>query len=63
MLTDFAHVACHEPNQLDPNNTTITQLIILKVHVAYDHEHNYHDSLHSTEVVQLYSQVGDLIAT
>jgi hypothetical protein len=32
-----------------------------KVHVAHDHEHGYHDSLHSAEVAQLYPQVGDSI--
>jgi hypothetical protein len=33
-----------------------------KVHVARDHEHGYHDSFYSTEVAQLYLQVGDFIA-
>jgi hypothetical protein len=31
------------------------------VHVADDCDHGYHDSLHSAEVAQLYSQVGDSI--
>jgi hypothetical protein len=34
-----------------------------KVHVAHDHEHGYHDSLHSAGVAQLYPQVGDFIAS
>jgi hypothetical protein len=34
---------------------------VWKVHVAHDREHDYHDSLHSTEVAQLYPQVGDSI--
>jgi hypothetical protein len=32
-----------------------------KVHVTHDREHDYHNSLHSTEVRQLYPQVGDSI--
>jgi hypothetical protein len=36
---------------------------VWKVHVAHDHEHGYHDSLHSVEVAQLYPQVGDFIAS
>jgi hypothetical protein len=32
-----------------------------KVHVAHDREHDYHDSIHSTEVAQLYPQIGDSI--
>jgi hypothetical protein len=27
--------------------------IMCKVHVAHDHEHDYHDKLHSVEVAQL----------
>jgi hypothetical protein len=38
-----------------------TQLIMWKVHVAHDHEHVYHDSLHFVEVAQLYTQAGDFI--
>jgi hypothetical protein len=34
---------------------------VWKVHAAHDREHDYHDSLHSVEVVQLYPQVGDSI--
>jgi hypothetical protein len=34
-----------------------------KVHVAHDHEYDYHDSLHSAEVAQFYPQVGDFIAS
>jgi hypothetical protein len=34
-----------------------------KVHVARDREHDYHDSLHSVAVAQLYPQVGDFIAS
>jgi hypothetical protein len=33
------------------------------VHVAHDREHDYHDSLYSVEVAQLYPQVGDFIAS
>jgi hypothetical protein len=67
MHTGFATAACHKPNQLDPvnqpdpNQPTISQLIVWKVHGAHDHEYNYHDSLHSVEVAQLYPQVGDSI--
>jgi hypothetical protein len=65
MHTGFTPAAYHEPNQLDPVTnqiqTTITQLIVWKVHVAHDCEHSYHDSLHSVEVAQLYPQVGDSI--
>jgi hypothetical protein len=37
---------------------------VWKVHIAHDREHDYHDSLHSVEVAQLYRwdpQVGDSI--
>jgi hypothetical protein len=34
---------------------------VWKVHIAHDREHDYHDSLHSAEVGQLYPQVGDFI--
>jgi hypothetical protein len=34
---------------------------VWKVHAAHDHEHGYHDNLHSIEVAQLYPQVGDSI--
>jgi hypothetical protein len=49
--------------KLDRSNPSITQLIMWKVHVAHDCEHNYHVSLHSTKVAQLYPQVGDFIAS
>jgi hypothetical protein len=48
------------PNQIQ---TTITQLVMWKVHVAHDREHGYHDNLHSTEVAQFYPQVSDFIAS
>jgi hypothetical protein len=69
---DYAHklppLAYTKPNQLDwdksnQNQPKQTQLIVWKVHVTHDHEHNYHDSFHSTEVAQLYPQVGDFIAS
>jgi hypothetical protein len=75
MLTGIPHVAkiCTQASHLlhtitrstrsnqtrDPNQRS--QLIMWKVHVAHDHEHGYHDSLHSAEVAQLYPQVGDSI--
>jgi hypothetical protein len=34
---------------------------VWKVHVTHDREYDYHDSLHSVEVAQLYPQVGDSI--
>jgi hypothetical protein len=40
---------------------TIPQLIVWKVHAAHDREHDYHDSLYSTEVAKLYPQLGDSI--
>jgi hypothetical protein len=49
------------PSYLTRSKSTITQLIMWKVHVTHDREHNYHDSLYSVEVAQLYSQVGDSI--
>jgi hypothetical protein len=65
MPTGFTPAGYHEPNQLDSkpirNNPIITQLIVSKVHVAHDHEHGYHNSLHYAEVAQLYPQVGDFI--
>jgi hypothetical protein len=48
------------PNQIQ---TTITQLVMWKVHVAHDREHGYHDNLHSTKVAQFYPQVSDFIAS
>jgi hypothetical protein len=44
----------HTTNQATRLNPTITQLIMLKVHVAHNHEHIYHDSLHFVDVAQLY---------
>jgi hypothetical protein len=61
MLIGFAPAAYHKPKQLDSNPTDPTQLIVWKVHVAHDREHDYHDSLHSTKVAQLYPQVGNSI--
>jgi hypothetical protein len=62
MHTGFTLAVYHEPNQLDkgkpnqnqnqPNHNP--QLIMWKVHASHDHEHDYHDSLHSVEVAQLY---------
>jgi hypothetical protein len=65
MHTSFAPAAYHEPDLLEPTQTipTKSQLIVLKVHAAYDREHGYRDSLHSAEVAQLYPQVGDFIAS
>jgi hypothetical protein len=51
----------HPNPALDQTQTNQTPLIMWKVHVAHDREHGYHDSLHSTEVTQLYPQVGDSI--
>jgi hypothetical protein len=34
-----------------------------KVHVTHDREHGCQDNLHSTEVAQLYPQVGDFITS
>jgi hypothetical protein len=67
---DNAHkqppIAYPKPNQRDQdkpnqNQHNHTQLIVWKIHVAHHYEHDYHDSLHSTEVAQLYPQVGDFI--
>jgi hypothetical protein len=65
MHIGFTPAAYHEPDWLDPTQTVPTkpQLIVWKVHAAHDREHSYHDSLHSAEVVQLYPQVGDFIAS
>jgi hypothetical protein len=49
MHTSFTPVAYHEPDR--------------QVHAAYHCEHDYHESLHSVEVAQLYPQVGDFIAS
>jgi hypothetical protein len=63
--TGFAPAAYYEPDRLDPNpnhnQPTISQLIMWKVHVTHDREHDYHDSLQSIEVAQLYPQVGDSV--
>jgi hypothetical protein len=66
--TGFARAAYHEPNQLDPekpdrSKPTKPQLIVWKGHAARDREHDYHDSLHSTEVAQRYPHIGDFIAS
>jgi hypothetical protein len=45
---------------MQPNQT---QLIMWKVRVAHGREHGYHDNLYSTDVAQLYPQVGDFIAS
>jgi hypothetical protein len=66
MATGFAPAAWHEPNhktQTQQNQPNQTHLIMWKVHVAHNREHDYHDSLHSTDVAQLYPQVGDFIAS
>jgi hypothetical protein len=62
MHAGFAIAAYHEPDRLVSNPADPTQLIMWKVHVAHDCEHDYHDSLHSADVAQLYPQVGDFIA-
>jgi hypothetical protein len=63
-LTSLTPVAQNYPNPaLDQTQTNQTSLIMWKVHVTHDHEHSYHDSLHSAEVAQLYPQVGDFIAS
>jgi hypothetical protein len=48
---------------LDQTQANNTPLIVWKVHVANDREHDCHDSLHSVEVAQLYPHVGDFIAS
>jgi hypothetical protein len=66
MHTGFAPAAYHELDRLDSNPTDLTQpnpTNHVKVHVAHDREHAYHDSLHSTEFAQLYPQVGGFIAS
>jgi hypothetical protein len=63
MCTSFTPVAYDEPDRLDSNTADPTQLIVWKVHVAHDREHDYHDSLHYAEVAQLYPQVGDFISS
>jgi hypothetical protein len=68
MHTGFAPTTYHEPNKLDsnlvdPTQPNQTQLIMWKAHATHDHEHSYHDSLHSGEVAQLYPQVGDFITS
>jgi hypothetical protein len=52
-LTCLTPVANENP-ALDQTQTNHTPLIMWKVHVALDREHDYHDSLHSIEVAQLY---------
>jgi hypothetical protein len=59
-LTGLTHVANQNP-ALDQIQTNHTPLTVWKVHVTHDREHDYHDSLHSTEVAQFYSQVGDTV--
>jgi hypothetical protein len=62
-LTGLTPVAQNYPNPtLDQTQTIQTPLIMWKVHVTHDREHDCHDSLHSAEVAQLYPQVGDFIA-
>jgi hypothetical protein len=65
MHTDFAPAAYYNPVRLDPTQTSQpnSKLIVWKVHVAHDCEHDYYDSLHSAEIAQLYSQIGDFIAS
>jgi hypothetical protein len=55
MHTGFAPATYHEPDRLDPTQTVPTkpQLIMWKVHAAHDHEHGYHDSLHSAEIARV----------
>jgi hypothetical protein len=48
---------------LDQTQTNHAPLIMWKVHAAHDCEHDYHDSLHSVEVTQIYPHVGDFIAS
>jgi hypothetical protein len=59
MHTAFTPPAYHEPNQLDPvkpiqNHPNHIPTNRMKDPCAHDREHNYHDSLHSTEVAQHY---------
>jgi hypothetical protein len=65
MHAGFTPAAYHEPDRLDPTQPEPPrpnpQLIVSKVHAAHHCDHGYHDSLHSTEVTQLYPQVGDSI--
>jgi hypothetical protein len=63
MHTGFTPAAYHEADRLDSNLAYPTQLIVWKDHAAHDREHDYHDSLHSVEIAQLYPQVGDFIAS
>jgi hypothetical protein len=63
MHTGFAPAAYPKPGRLDSNPADPTQQIMWKVHVTHDREYGYHDSLYSTEVAQLYPQVGDFIAS
>jgi hypothetical protein len=66
MHAGFAPATYHEPDRLDLNPADPTQpnpTNHVKVHAAHDCEHDYHDSLHSTEVAQLYPHVGDFIAS
>jgi hypothetical protein len=50
--TNYTQLELSQPNP---------QLIMWKVHAAHDCEQDYHDSLHSAEVAQLYPQVGDFV--
>jgi hypothetical protein len=66
MHTGFAPTTYHEPDRLDSTLEDLTQpnpTNRVKVHVAHDREHSYHESLHSAEVAQLYPRVGDFIAS
>jgi hypothetical protein len=65
MHPGFTPAAYQKPDQLDPTQTIPTKIPTNRVkgHVAHDREHDYHDSLHSVEVAQLYPQVGDFIAS
>jgi hypothetical protein len=65
MHTIFAPAAYHKLDQLDSNPAGLTQpnpTNRVKGLCRYDHEHDYHDSLHSVEVARIYPQVGDFIA-
>jgi hypothetical protein len=65
MHTGFAPAAYRESDRLTQTRQVQhnqTQLIVWKVHVTHDREHDYHDSLYFAEVVQLYPQVDDFIA-
>jgi hypothetical protein len=61
-LIGLTPVANQNP-ALDQTQTNHTPLIVWKVYVTHDREHDYHDSLHSADVAQLYPQVGDFIGS